>query len=267
MCGISVFAIFCLAVGIAPSFALPSQSNQNHKGLERTSSGPGHEELVPYSRNPPPPPRSFGQCLFESLGFKDFMSDMKQTRAAAEEKRSAEAERKQRRARKGYLLSRYCDQWTARFDLLSPPSGLAKQIRFRSQAKPTPICHQNHPYSPLVAFQFLWTQHSLKPDQARPSVPWSPLLNLVAEATTAEEEELEAKELALESEVGDMRALPEEFRHRLEVVEARVSWMEAERHSAEGRLADASLRRSRSHVREEVMKNNPNLQEMNTTAN
>ena len=54
------------------------------------------------------------------------------------------------------------------------------------------------------------------------------------------EAELEAKELALESEAGDMRTLLDGFRRRLEDVEARVSAMEAERHLTEEQQADAS---------------------------
>jgi cobalamin biosynthesis Mg chelatase CobN len=53
-----------------------------------------------------------------------------------------------------------------------------------------------------------------------------------AEATTAVvEAELEAKELALEGEVRDARALLEEFRLRLEEIEARVSAMAEEERS------------------------------------
>ena len=59
-----------------------------------------------------------------------------------------------------------------------------------------------------------------------------------AQATIAvAEAELEAKELALEGEVRDARALLEEFRLRLEEVESRVSAMEAKSHPAEEQRA------------------------------
>jgi hypothetical protein len=56
------------------------------------------------------------------------------------------------------------------------------------------------------------------------------------------EEEVEAKELALEGEVRDTRALLEEFKRRLEEVEARVSAMEAKSDSEDEQSTHASPR-------------------------
>jgi len=61
-----------------------------------------------------------------------------------------------------------------------------------------------------------------------------------AAATVALEAELEAKELALESEARATRGLLEEFRRRLEEVEARVSAMEVEWHPPEEQQAPIS---------------------------
>ena len=59
-------------------------------------------------------------------------------------------------------------------------------------------------------------------------------------AVTALEAELEAKELALESDARSTRALLEEFKRRLEDVEGRVSVMEAEWHLKEEQVAHVS---------------------------
>ena len=59
-------------------------------------------------------------------------------------------------------------------------------------------------------------------------------------AVAALEAELEAKELALESEARSTRALLEEFKRRLEDVEERVSAMEAEWHPKEEQVAHVS---------------------------
>jgi len=65
-------------------------------------------------------------------------------------------------------------------------------------------------------------------------------MELEEEAAAAIEAELEAKELALEDEARATRALIEEFKRRLEEVEARVSVMEADWHPPEGQQAPIS---------------------------
>ena len=66
-------------------------------------------------------------------------------------------------------------------------------------------------------------------------------IELEEEGTVAAlEAELEAKELALESEARSTRALLEDFKRRLEDVEGRVSAMEAERHRLEEEVAHVS---------------------------
>ncbi|KAI9436552.1 hypothetical protein F5148DRAFT_1264437 [Russula earlei] len=79
---ISVFAIFCLAVGIAPSLALPS--GQGNPGLYRDSQG----RVPSYYASP-------SRFVPGEISWEEYMDDRKKTRREAkrlEEKKARERE-------------------------------------------------------------------------------------------------------------------------------------------------------------------------------
>ncbi|KAI9453228.1 hypothetical protein F5148DRAFT_1233918, partial [Russula earlei] len=79
---ISVFAIFCLAVGIAPSLALPS--GQGNPGLYRDSQG----RVLSYYASP-------SRLIQGQISVEEYLDDCKKTRQEAkrlEEKKARERE-------------------------------------------------------------------------------------------------------------------------------------------------------------------------------